>query len=1567
MPAYDSQGAEILSGLSSAAEGLTAQLKELEALVGQGSLSMSLESFQGKLLECMEKWNTGAAGLEARLLMARTFLKGMVLTSVFSKDPVNLSTGNFYYEKEDLRLAGAVPLVWKRYYNAMDGGASCLGQGWSHTGGERVRQAGDGLILVQEDGRERALVHTAGEVFADAHTGVPVLWREGEGYVWKEEGKSALHFTAEGLPLYREDTAGNYIRYAHDGEGRLLSATVVPAGWSVATEGLPCLSFSYGPDGTLREAADHTGRKVRFFCVEGQLTEVTDPEGNVTSYRYGENGKLRAVKNARGILTVRNDYDEQGRVTRQRFPDRGEMRYEYRDAENCTVLTERNGSTITYVQDERLRNIRTIYHDGEERRTYNSRDLVTSRTDRNGNRTCYTYDDKGHLTGVVNALGEKISCTYNADGKLLCMKRQGKELVKNRYDAEGRLTRTTDAMGRSREYAYDERGLLTVLTEPDGSRTVFTYDGLGHLVSIEGPDGEKQEYTYDGAGRVVRFTDGNGNATACEYDGRDRLVRLTDAAGNCREYTYNESGKLSGMTDFDKTTIAIFYNSLNRPERIVDREGRETLRRYDRMWNLSEETSPSGAVTRLYYDADNRLERVELCREAGEAPETVYTYAHDRGGNMTEACAWQGTEWETYAGRREKGEVSEKGAGLLTRIRYVYDALNRPIAVTDGEGNTTCYAYDEMGNLVSITDPLGNVRGFAYNAAGECIRETDPMGNSIEYSYNAMGKVCLVKDAAGRETSYTYAPGGRLLRVTGPEGREISFLYDKNGNILCRRDSAGEKLFYSYDCLNRLTEVRGEDGIRNRYAYDCMGSLVSMEDAAGNRTSYEYTPSGRLSAVTDALGNRTEYGYDVLGNLSRICRKGRDGEERTESSTYDAFGHAVTVADAMGREEHYVYDALGRLSEKKDREGFVTTFRYNRAGKTTAVSYGDGTSALYSYDALQRLIRVQDWQGETGIERDALGRPVRITDHCGRSVCYEWGSMGERRSITYPDGQKAVYGYDSLLRPVSLRTEDGTEIRYAYDEAGRLAEKTFPDGLKTLWDYDSRGRLAGLTHMDEEGILDQFRYTYDRQGNRTGTERSRRGLPEESGSYGCRYDAIGRLIEVEKDGRKLRSYGYDAFGNRTSLENPIKGIHCVSVYNVLDQLVETGEQSEKESILREYRYDRRGNLVKELAGGSLLHGYEYDARNRLAAAWDREGRRATYRYNALGQRTGRSTGEREEEYLLDLTREYHNLLSMTAGKERQDFYWDGNAAILREKGTAGKGQEKTGFYLQDELGSPVRVRMPEGYLTYGYDEFGNDLSGESGTGIPSPYAVQGEEQPFGYTGYRKDAVSGTYFAQAREYQPQSGRFVAEDLVRGNGMIPKTLNRYGYCFGNPVGLVDLDGRKPQNINTNEIVSELYQELYESADRVWQDGWHNIQEEIDKILDYNVEVGTGIGSTIQAGPFDISFCLKNCIQVNERGEIDIKSAESLGIGLRDKIIIGENGEYSYIKEKGSIEGQEKIGNIIQFVVNDDGDFVWPMGTEVYAGIGGGVNATINCSELARVIFGLDESALKWRCDE
>ena len=473
IPLYDSQSGAVLTELSGAAKSICSMVEELKSLIRQGSLTLSLEEFREKLVDCEKKWQTERQRLEGNMQLAMTYLKGLTLTSAYSKDPVNLSTGNFFYEKEDLKIAGLPPLIFTRYYNALDRWSSALGDGWSFTHGELLEKQGEALVLHRADGKETTF-QKEGEDYRDIHTGKERLVREKDRYVY-EEGGLFTCFLEDGRLLYKKDRDGNEIRYCHDEKKRVVKAEQVPGGGS--------LFFSYGEEGFLKEVRDHTGRSLSFFYLEGRLSEVTDPEGHTLRYRYGEDGKLRGVRNPAGVLTVRNTYDEQGRVVSQRFPDKGEMHYSYEEG-NRTVLTERNKSRMTYVQDERLRHIKTLYHDSEETFTYDDKDRLTGKTDRNGNHTSYTYDGNGNLTGVTDALGEKTGFTYNKEGKLLAVEKAGKVYLQNRYDQAGHLKETEDILGRKRQKRYNERGQVTEILHPDGGKSEITYDEKGNILRI---------------------------------------------------------------------------------------------------------------------------------------------------------------------------------------------------------------------------------------------------------------------------------------------------------------------------------------------------------------------------------------------------------------------------------------------------------------------------------------------------------------------------------------------------------------------------------------------------------------------------------------------------------------------------------------------------------------------------------------------------------------------------------------------------------------------------------------------------------------------------------------------------------------------------------------------------------------------------------------------------------------------------------------------------------------------------------------------------------------------------
>ena len=112
--------------------------------------------------------------------------------------------------------------------------------------------------------------------------------------------------------------------------------------------------------------------------------------------------------------------------------------------------------------------------------------------------------------------------------------------------------------------------------------------------------------------------------------------------------------------------------------------------------------------------------------------------------------------------------------------------------------------------------------------------------------------------------------------------------------------------------------------------------------------------------------------------------------------------------------------------------------------------------------------------------------------------------------------------------------------------------------------------------------------------------------------------------------------------------------------------------------------------------------------------------------------------------------------------------------------SAGWNREKSGYhyYHLDEQNSTAYITGGGGEVEnrYEYDAFG---------------AIQNsrEELPnrILYTGQQYDQTSGQYYLRARFYNPVLGRFVQEDVYRGDG-----LNLYAYCKNNPVVYYDPSG-------------------------------------------------------------------------------------------------------------------------------------------------------------------------------
>ena len=103
------------------------------------------------------------------------------------------------------------------------------------------------------------------------------------------------------------------------------------------------------------------------------------------------------------------------------------------------------------------------------------------------------------------------------------------------------------------------------------------------------------------------------------------------------------------------------------------------------------------------------------------------------------------------------------------------------------------------------------------------------------------------------------------------------------------------------------------------------------------------------------------------------------------------------------------------------------------------------------------------------------------------------------------------------------------------------------------------------------------------------------------------------------------------------------------------------------------------------------------------------------------------------------------------------------------------------YYLADHLGSTRQVRKADRSLVFStdYEPFGK------------PFGVNGSEA-YKFTGEKHDDPTGLVFLRARQYDPETGRFLSPDPVLGSPTNPATLNRYVYVSNNPLRYTDPTG-------------------------------------------------------------------------------------------------------------------------------------------------------------------------------
>ncbi|MFD3259540.1 RHS repeat-associated core domain-containing protein [Paenibacillus lentus] len=1004
---------------------------------------------------------------------------------------------------------------------------------------------------------------------------------------------------------------------------------------------------------------------------------------------------------------------------------------------------------------------------------FHSKESFVESKDANGSRTSYVLDHRGNVKQVTDGLGH---------------------VTKFDYDTVGRVTSVTDALGNKTTYSYDAHGNMLTMTDAEGHKTEYTYNAKGLPTAISAPDGSKLTVSYDGNGNPSEIKDGTGASYKRNYDALNRLVEAADPTGGKYRYAYSPSGRVEKITDALGQSTQVIYNARGEQEQLIDAAGGKTLYRYNGNGQLDSVVDPLGYATKYIYDANGRTEQIV----APDGGITRYSYdQYSRISSITDAEGGK-TSYQYDAMDNLISETDARG----NSTRYSYDVIGRMTEFKMADGAVTKLSYDAIGRVEQQIDAAGSITRFKYDGNSRLLQEIDALGQTVHYAYTPNGQIASITDAAGGVTSYEYDGNGRLIAVMDALKHRTTYNYDPSGRMIEETNSLGQKTKYSYDAKGQLLTITDIGGQVTRFAYTSLGQLASQTDPLNHTTIYDYDASGQLTEVRDAQGNKTRYSYDASGNRIAQVRYGANQEQQTMKYAYDKLGRRIEETNPLGLQTRYVYDQLDNLLTITHPDGKVTKHTYDTQNRLTEIVYDHDQRASFTYDKLGGLVSLKDWNGDTQVKRDQLGQIISVTDPKGRTVNYTWTPTGLKDTLTTPDGQKVAYSYDAMQRLTTVEDKAGI-TRYTYNAVGQVAEKKSANGSNTTYEYNNMGRLQQSNERNRAGeVINQHTYRYDDAGNILSWIEKIGGQTRDK-QY--TYDELNQLIQVIDNGQ-MNKYRYDSFGNRISKSTGSS--ETTYTYNAANQL----QQEKTGALSKNYQYDKRGNLIS-VQGGQEQETYTYDAANYLVGVV-RNGKSLEYRYNAQGVRIQSKdvSASTTQDFLVDMTSAYNDLLSVYEGNELIESYSYG---LNRLHVYLSDGTNET--YSYDHLGSIVGLQDGQGKLkdTYRYDEFGVL---DKSTQPSDRLAVN-----FGYTGYPNEG-NGLYFAQARYYNPEIGRFVSEDTYEGSISNPLSLNWYVYVENNPLRYVDPSGHfkfEPYDIQElRDVLKQISEKDLSKEDEYYQ---------------------------------------------------------------------------------------------------------------------------------------------------
>ncbi|MEU4578730.1 RHS repeat-associated core domain-containing protein [Nonomuraea sp. NPDC023979] len=883
---------------------------------------------------------------------------------------------------------------------------------------------------------------------------------------------------------------------------------------------------------------------------------------------------------------------------------------------------------------------------------------------------------------------------------------------------------------------------------PDGivSDVRTFYDGGAFGAAPEKGDATRVE-------KIAEYDDGTPvyvPSARSAYDGHGRVTAVTDALGRTTRTAYTETaGLTTGITTTGPPVTPGDAASAHVTTETLDPAHGVPATR----------TDPAGRTTSFAHDALGRLTKVWLPgRATTETPDVEHDYVVAEDGIATVTTK----------------ALAPGGGRQVTQ--ELFDGLQRPrqrqTEGPDGGRLITDTFYDSRGNVARTYDP--------YYAEGEPrpelfgVQTPGDVESQFTYTYDGLNRETLRRFVVGgndvqEKWRTVTAYGGDRVAVDPPDGATPTVTIT--------------------DARGRTTALRQYQGPSPSGSYQ--------------ETTYTYRPGGEPATMRDPAGNTWSYAYDLRGRTTRSVAP----DTGTRVTTYDDLDRPVTTTDARGRTLVRKYDALGRNTEI--REGSTTgtliaAWTYDTRSKgdlTEQTRHSEGRAYTERIDAYDHAGRPVKYTVVVPQEEGALAGNYTFTT--------AYNPDGSVRSRGYPaagglPAENVTTTYDELSRPTRLTGSLGTYVSATtYSATGAPLQYELSTGGKKVWQtftYEhGTGRLATARaeRQDVAGADRNATYTYDQAGTITSiADVSRSGTDTQCFTH----DHLQRLLQswsqattdcaaapsgavVGGPAPYWHSYAYDVTGSRTREVRHGLGGQADTIRSYgnapagqghrLDSIDQTGGAG---TGGESFGYDAAGNLTRHTTG-TENKTFTWDATGFLSKV-SVDDADTSFVHSAGGKRLIRRDPGGSTLYLPGM--EVRASTASAAAQPSAVRSYSHNGRTLATRAASG-----VNFLVPDHQGTAlITVDAADQTLTQRrFTPFG-DERGQAPATWPN-------ERTF--VGGTSDASTGLTHLGARDYDPETGRFVSVDpLLLGD---PQQSHGYSYANNTPVTSSDPNGLAP----------------------------------------------------------------------------------------------------------------------------------------------------------------------------